>query len=43
MESGMRHICGFDRSQRLLLPQAVDDYVAADNSVRFVDALVDRR
>ena len=36
----MTHIAGFDRSQLLLLPEAVDDYVAADNPVRFVDAFV---
>ena len=36
----MAHICGFERSQLLLLPEAVDDYVGADNSVRFIDAFV---
>src|ERR1700739_2493683 len=36
----MTHIAGFDRSQLLLLPEAVDDYVGADNPVRFVDAFV---
>ena len=25
----------------LLLPEAIDDYVAADNPVRFIDAFVD--
>ena len=39
----MRHIWGFDRSQLLLLPQGVDDYVAADDTVRFIDAFVDGR
>src|ERR1019366_7095355 len=29
------------RSQILLLPEAVDDYVGADNPVRFIDAFVD--
>jgi hypothetical protein len=37
----MTHIAGHDRSQLLLLPEAVDDYVGADNQVRFVDAFVD--
>jgi len=36
----MSHIAGFDRSQVLLLPQAVDDYLDADNPVRFIDAFV---
>jgi len=34
----MTHIAGFDRSQLLLLPEAIDDYVGLDNSVRFIDA-----
>src|SRR5690242_19742488 len=37
----MAHIPGRDRSQLLLLPEAVDDYVAADNPVRFIEAFVD--
>jgi transposase len=37
----MTHIFGFERSQLLLLPEAVDDYVVADNPVRFIDAFVD--
>src|ERR1022692_4691461 len=37
----MTHISGFERSQLLLLPEAVDDYVVADNPVRFIDAFVD--
>jgi len=37
----MTHIAGFDRSQLLLLPEAADDYVGADNPVRFIDAFVD--
>ena len=37
----MTHILGSDRSQLLLLPEAIDDYVAADNPVRFIDAFVD--
>jgi transposase len=37
----MTHIAGSDRSQLLLLPDAIDDYVAPDNPVRFIDAFVD--
>ncbi len=37
----MTHILGHDRCQMLLLPEAVDDYVGADNPVRFIDAFVD--
>jgi transposase/IS5 family transposase len=37
----MTHIAGFERDQLLLLPEAVDDYVGADNPVRFIDAFVD--
>jgi transposase len=37
----MTHISGHDRSQILLLPEAVDDYVEADKPVRFIDAFVD--
>jgi len=36
----MTHIAGFDRSQVLLLPEAVDDYVGIENPVRFIDAFV---
>jgi transposase len=42
VESGMTYITGHDRSQLLLLPEAVDDYVGSDNPVRFIDAFVDR-
>ena len=41
LESDMTHISGFARSQLLLLPEAIDDYVVADNPVRFIDAFVD--
>src|SRR3982750_2448775 len=41
IESGMAHIRGHDRSQMLLLPEVVDDYVNADNPVRFIEAFVD--
>jgi len=37
----MAHISGFERDQLLLLPEAVDDYVGADNPVRFIDAFVE--
>jgi transposase len=37
----MTHISGFERSQLLLLPEAVDDYFGPDNPVRFIDAFVD--
>jgi transposase len=36
-----RFIEGRDRSQRLLLPDCVDDYVAKDSPVRVVDVFVD--
>ena len=41
VESGMTHLSGDNRSQILLLPEVVDDYVGADNPVRFIDAFVD--
>jgi transposase len=41
VEFSMTHISGHDRSQLLLLPEAVDDYVGAENPVRFIDAFVD--
>jgi len=37
----MAHISGYDRSQTLLFPEAIDDYVGSDNPVRFIDAFVD--
>src|SRR6476469_6623457 len=37
----MAHLPGHDRSQLLLLPEAVDDYIAADNPVRSIEAFVD--
>src|SRR5205085_2944495 len=37
----MTYIAGRDRSQLLLLPETVDDYVGSDNPVRFIDAFVD--
>ena len=37
----MTHLTGSDRAQTLLLPESLDDYVGADNPVRFIDAFVD--
>ena len=37
----MTHITGHDRSQTLLLPESLDDYVGPENPVRFVEAFVD--
>jgi transposase len=36
----MVHISGFARDQLLLLPEVIDDYVDAENPVRFIDAFV---
>jgi transposase len=36
----MAYITGTDRTQAVLLPEVVDDYVRADNPVRFLDAFV---
>ena len=36
----MNHIRGVDREQTLLLPETIEDYVAPDNPVRFIDAFV---
>jgi transposase/IS5 family transposase len=37
----MSHISGPDRSQTLLLPESLDEYVGPNNPVRFIDAFVD--
>ena len=37
----MPHITGHDRCQTLLLPESLDDYVGAENPVRFIEAFVD--
>ncbi len=37
----MTHITGHDRRQTLLLPEAVEDYIGAENPVRSIDAFVD--
>src|SRR4051794_148195 len=36
----MTHIAGHDRSQTLLLPELLDDYVGPENPVRFIEAFV---
>jgi transposase len=37
----MTHISGHARSQTLLLPESLDDYVGPENPVRFIEAFVD--
>ena len=37
----MTHIAGHDRSQTLLLPESLDEYIGPENPVRFIDAWVD--
>ena len=37
----MTHLSGHDRSQTLLLPEALDEYVGPGNPVRFIEAFVD--
>ena len=41
MRWGMARIAGEGRSQLLLLPDSIDDYVGPENPVRFIDAFVD--
>ena len=36
----MNHQRGLDRSQTLLFPERLEDYIAAENTVRFLDAFV---
>ena len=36
----MKHRAGLDRSQTLLFPERLEDYIAAENPVRFLDAIV---
>ena len=36
----MKHRRGLDRHQTLLLPERLEDYIATDNPVRFLDAFV---
>ena len=37
----MTHLAGHDRSQTLLLPESLDDYIGPENPVRFIEAFVD--
>lgn len=37
----MAYIVGCDRTQSLLLPECLEEYIAADHPVRFVDVFVD--
>jgi transposase len=37
----MGHIEGASRFQQVLFPEVLDDYIVADNPVRFIDAFVD--
>lgn len=37
----MPHLSGTDRSEVLLFPESLDDYITAENTVRFIDAFVD--
>ena len=36
----MNHRTGLDRSQTLLFPERLEDYIAPENPVRFLDAFV---
>ena len=38
----MNYIRGSDRGEVLLLPEALEDYIASENPVRFIDALVEQ-
>ena len=37
----MTHLAGPERSQTLLLPESLDEYVGSENPVRFIDAFAD--
>jgi transposase len=37
----MKHIEGINRNQLTLMPDAIEDYISAENPVRFLDAFVD--
>ena len=39
----MNHRAGLDRSQTLLFPERLEEYVAAEKPVRFLDAFVAKR
>ena len=36
----MNHLLGIAREQKVLLPEAIDDYIAPESPVRFIDAFV---
>jgi hypothetical protein len=36
-----RHVAGIPRQQLVLFSESLDEYIAADNPVRFIDAFVD--
>lgn len=40
-EHNMGYVAGVDRQQAVLFPEAIDDYVAANHPVRFLDAFVE--
>ena len=37
----MKHLTGLARDQKLLFPEAIEDYIRADHPVRFLDAFVE--
>src|SRR6516162_1304129 len=37
----MNHIQGLAREQMVLFPEAIEDYISADNPVRFLEAFVE--
>jgi len=37
----MGHIESTSRAQPMLFPEALEDYIAEDNPVRFIDAFID--
>ena len=37
----MGHLAGTSRAQQVLFPEVLDDYIAEDNPVRFIDAFVE--
>ena len=38
----MEHVIGIPREQITLFPEAIEDYISEDNSVRFLDVFVDK-
>ena len=39
--ASMSYVGGASRAQRILFPEALDEYIGEDNAVRFIDAYVD--